>query len=76
MRRECRYPTEPTVEMNALKPAYQVKHFILSDFRIFLLQSNGLHCDERVLLRGDGGPADSGLWDSSRRRTVPFSSAI
>lgn len=45
------------VEMGALKPVYQVKHFILRYFRIFLLQSNGLHRDGRVLLEGDG---DSG----------------
>ena len=54
MRRECLYHTEAMVEMSALKSVYQVKHFILSDFRIFLLQSNGLHRDERVLLGGDG----------------------
>ena len=68
MRRECHYLTEPTVAMSALKPAYQVKHFILSDLRIFLLQSNGLHCDGSVLLGGDGGISDSRLWGWSRRR--------
>lgn len=63
MRRECQYRTEPTVEINALKSADEVKHFILSDLRIFLLQSNGLHRDGRVLLGGDGGFTDSGLWE-------------
>lgn len=57
------------VEMGALKPVYQVKHFILRYFRIFLLQSNGLHRDGRVLLGGDG---DSGDGARPGAEVVPF----
>lgn len=56
--------------MNALKPVYQVKHFILRYFRIFLLQSNGLHSDGRVLLRGEWGIQGDGACPGAE--VVPF----
>ncbi len=71
------YRIKAMVEMSALKAVDEIKHFILRDLRIFLLQSDSLHYGEGVLLRGDEGIADSGLWDgtSPRAEIVPFSIA-